>query len=56
MSAPNTRAVATALLAIIIAGTLASCGKKEPLKQPQGSTYPRHYPPLPKPDAKADTK
>ena len=24
---------------------LAACGKKEPLKPPEGSTYPRRYPP-----------
>ena len=56
MSAPAIRATATVLLAIVIAGTLASCGKKEPLKQPAGSTYPRPYPPPPKPDAKVDGK
>jgi len=39
------RAVAAALLAIVIAGTLGACGKKEPLKPPPGSTYPRQYPP-----------
>lgn len=43
---------AIALLALVLAGTLASCGKKEPLKQPAGSTYPRQYPPPAKPDAK----
>jgi predicted small lipoprotein YifL len=47
MSPFPTRAVAAALLAIVTAATLASCGKKEPLKPPAGSTYPRHYPPLP---------
>jgi predicted small lipoprotein YifL len=32
------------LLADLTLG-LAACGKKEPLKPPEGSTYPRHYPP-----------
>jgi predicted small lipoprotein YifL len=52
MNALPIRAIAAALLAIVVAGALASCGKKEPLKPPPGSTYPRHYPPAPKPDAK----
>jgi hypothetical protein len=52
MSPSTTRAIAAAFLAFAIAGTLASCGKKEPLKPPPGSTYPRQYPPPPKPDAK----
>ena len=57
MTAPRIRATATVLMAIAVAaGVLASCGKKEPLKQPAGSTYPRQYPPPPKPDAKVDGK
>ncbi|MBX7197953.1 MAG: hypothetical protein K1X51_01095 [Rhodospirillaceae bacterium] len=32
------------LLADLTLG-LAACGKKEPLKPPEGSTYPRRYPP-----------
>ena len=28
---------------------LAACGKKVPLKPPEGSTYPRRYPPPPSP-------
>ena len=57
MTGPKIRATATVLMAIVvIAGMLASCGKKEPLKQPAGSTYPRHYPPPPKPDASVDGK
>ncbi len=56
MSAPTIRATAAVLMAIVIAGMLASCGKKEPLKQPAGSTYPRQYPPPLKPDAKVDGK
>ncbi len=36
------------LLALLLADltlSLAACGKKEPLKPPEGSTYPRRYPP-----------
>ena len=38
------------LLALVLLLTdltmgLAACGKKEPLKPPEGSTYPRRYPP-----------
>ena len=36
------------LLALLLADLtlgLAACGKKEPLKPPEGSTYPRRYPP-----------
>lgn len=34
-----------ALLLGELAAGLAACGKKEPLKPPEGSTYPRRYPP-----------
>ncbi len=37
--------IATALLLTDLALGLAACGKKEPLKPPQGATYPRRYPP-----------
>lgn len=36
------------LLALLLADLalgLTACGKKEPLKPPEGSTYPRRYPP-----------
>jgi predicted small lipoprotein YifL len=33
------------LLAAGLVFGLAACGKKEPLKPPQGATYPRQYPP-----------
>ena len=40
---------ALALLLTDLTLGLAACGKKVPLKPPEGSTYPRRYPPPPAP-------
>jgi predicted small lipoprotein YifL len=37
--------LALALLLTDLTLGLAACGKKEPLKAPEGATYPRRYPP-----------
>jgi predicted small lipoprotein YifL len=37
--------LALALLLTDMTLGLAACGKKVPLKPPEGSTYPRRYPP-----------
>jgi predicted small lipoprotein YifL len=39
--------LALALLLSDMTLGLAACGKKVPLKAPEGSTYPRRYPPPP---------
>ena len=32
-------------VAFILVLGVSACGKKEPLKPPEGATYPRQYPP-----------